>query len=283
MRKILDVLRLSLEGGRSHREIARAINASPTTVGDLLRRAKLYGITWPLPAGMSEPAAGGAAVPAGGTVEPDPPRTRLADRAPRTAAQGRHPRPPLAGIQRPNTRPAIATAASAPSTVSGSGGSRSACARRIPRARNCSSTTPARRCRSPIPRAAKSGRRRSSSPSSVPPTTPTAKPPGARVCRTGSAAMCAPSNTSAASRPWWCPTTSRAASPPPATTSPNSTRPTATWPLITAPRFYPPGRVARKTRPRPRPGCFWSSAGSWRVCATSVSSAWLSSTAASPN
>jgi transposase len=55
MRKILDVLRLSLEGGRSHREIARAINASPTTVGDLLRRAKLYGITWPLPAGLSEP------------------------------------------------------------------------------------------------------------------------------------------------------------------------------------------------------------------------------------
>ena len=55
MRKILDVLRLSLEGGRSHREIARAINASPTTVGDLLRRAKLYGVTWPLPAGMSEP------------------------------------------------------------------------------------------------------------------------------------------------------------------------------------------------------------------------------------
>ena len=56
MRKILDVLRLSLESGRSHREIARAINASPTTVGDLLRRAKLYGITWPLPAGLSEPA-----------------------------------------------------------------------------------------------------------------------------------------------------------------------------------------------------------------------------------
>ena len=30
-----------------------------------------------------------------------------------------------------------------------------------------------------------------------------------------------------------------AASPPPATTSPNSTRRTATWPLITAPRFSP--------------------------------------------
>jgi DNA-binding Lrp family transcriptional regulator len=57
MRKILDVLRLSLEGGRSHREIARAINASPTTVGDLLRRAKLYGVTWPTAGGNERAAA----------------------------------------------------------------------------------------------------------------------------------------------------------------------------------------------------------------------------------
>ena len=33
MRKILEVLRLHHEGGRSRREIARSINASPTTVG----------------------------------------------------------------------------------------------------------------------------------------------------------------------------------------------------------------------------------------------------------
>jgi hypothetical protein len=33
MRKIFEVLRLSVADGRSHREIARAIIASPTTVG----------------------------------------------------------------------------------------------------------------------------------------------------------------------------------------------------------------------------------------------------------
>ena len=54
MRKIVDVLRLSHEGGLSHREIARAIKSSPTTVGEILRRAKLGGVSWPLPEGMSE-------------------------------------------------------------------------------------------------------------------------------------------------------------------------------------------------------------------------------------
>ena len=44
MRKILEVLRLHHEGRRSHREIARAVVASPTTVGEILRRAKLAGI-----------------------------------------------------------------------------------------------------------------------------------------------------------------------------------------------------------------------------------------------
>lgn len=56
MRKILEVLRLHHEGNRSHREIARSVNASPTTVGEILRRAKLAGIAWPLPATTSEAA-----------------------------------------------------------------------------------------------------------------------------------------------------------------------------------------------------------------------------------
>jgi hypothetical protein len=53
MRKILEVLRLYHEGRRSHREIARAVVASPTTVGKILRHAKLVGIGHPLPDGMS--------------------------------------------------------------------------------------------------------------------------------------------------------------------------------------------------------------------------------------
>lgn len=56
MRKIVEVLRLAHEGGRSHREIARAVGASPTTVGEILRRARQCGLCYPLPAGMSEAA-----------------------------------------------------------------------------------------------------------------------------------------------------------------------------------------------------------------------------------
>jgi hypothetical protein len=56
MRKIFEVLRLSVEDGRSQREIARAIIASPTTVAEILRREKLPGLTYPLPACLSEAA-----------------------------------------------------------------------------------------------------------------------------------------------------------------------------------------------------------------------------------
>lgn len=54
MRKIVEVLRLCHVDGRSHREIARVVSISPTTVGEVLRRAKQCGVGYPLPAGMSE-------------------------------------------------------------------------------------------------------------------------------------------------------------------------------------------------------------------------------------
>lgn len=54
MRKIFEILRLSVADGRSHREIARAIDSSPTTVSEILRRAKLAGLTYPPPAELSE-------------------------------------------------------------------------------------------------------------------------------------------------------------------------------------------------------------------------------------
>lgn len=49
MRKIHEVLRLHFEHGRSKREIARIIKASPTTVSDYLARAKVAGLSFPLP------------------------------------------------------------------------------------------------------------------------------------------------------------------------------------------------------------------------------------------
>jgi transposase len=48
MRRIIEVLRLAA-GGRSQREIARAVGAGRTTVGEYLKRAEKAGISWPLP------------------------------------------------------------------------------------------------------------------------------------------------------------------------------------------------------------------------------------------
>lgn len=54
MRKIVEVLRLHHEGDRSHREIARVVGTSPTTVGEILRRARQCGVAYPVPPDMSE-------------------------------------------------------------------------------------------------------------------------------------------------------------------------------------------------------------------------------------
>ena len=56
MRKITETLRLHFECGRSNRDISLAIGASPTTVGDYLRRAKAAGLSYPLPDGLDEHA-----------------------------------------------------------------------------------------------------------------------------------------------------------------------------------------------------------------------------------
>lgn len=56
MRKIAETLRLHFECGRSQREIAEVLGASPTTVGAYLRRAHRAGIGYPLPGGMDEAA-----------------------------------------------------------------------------------------------------------------------------------------------------------------------------------------------------------------------------------
>lgn len=63
MRKIEEVLRLHHECGRTNREIAQAVRASPTTVGDYLRRARLAELPWPLPEGMTEAALEAALFP----------------------------------------------------------------------------------------------------------------------------------------------------------------------------------------------------------------------------
>lgn len=54
MRKLRDVYRLRFEAGLSQRQIARCVKASPTTIGEYLQRFEQAGLTWPLPASLSE-------------------------------------------------------------------------------------------------------------------------------------------------------------------------------------------------------------------------------------
>ena len=54
MRKIEEILRLKYGKGLSHREIARSCGGSPATVSDYVMRAKLAGLSWPLPSGHSD-------------------------------------------------------------------------------------------------------------------------------------------------------------------------------------------------------------------------------------
>ena len=54
MRKIREVLRLHFDCGFRQREIARAVGASPTTVGQYVRRMERAGLSWEVSATLSD-------------------------------------------------------------------------------------------------------------------------------------------------------------------------------------------------------------------------------------
>ena len=54
MRRVRQVLRLAHEAGLTQRQIAHSLTMSPTTVGEYLRRAKVAGLSWPLPADFDD-------------------------------------------------------------------------------------------------------------------------------------------------------------------------------------------------------------------------------------
>ncbi|MHB1535295.1 MAG: IS21 family transposase [Acidimicrobiales bacterium] len=56
MRKVRDVLRLSLKEGLSLRRVAASLEVPHTTVADHVRRAKAAGLSWPLPEGLDDDA-----------------------------------------------------------------------------------------------------------------------------------------------------------------------------------------------------------------------------------
>src|SRR5215831_18571554 len=162
MRNIREVLRLTA-AGMSSRKIAASLSIGATTVIDCLHRARRAGLSWPLPDGLDD-----------GVLE-------LRLYPPPTVKDGQRPLPNWAEINRELKRPGVTlqllwqeyreqhprgtgTRAFATSTGPGRSGSRRRCARRISPASACSSTTPARSCRSLIGRLARSSRPSCSSP-----------------------------------------------------------------------------------------------------------------------
>ena len=55
MRKVRDVLRLNA-GGMSNRKIAASLCLSATAAGECLRRARRFGLGWPVPEEMANEA-----------------------------------------------------------------------------------------------------------------------------------------------------------------------------------------------------------------------------------
>jgi hypothetical protein len=54
MRKIREVLRLTHELGLSVRQVSEATGVGKTAVGEYLARARVIGITWPIPEELSD-------------------------------------------------------------------------------------------------------------------------------------------------------------------------------------------------------------------------------------
>jgi transposase len=74
MRKIREALRLAA-GGLSNRKIAGSIGVGPTAAGDYVRRARRAGLSWPLPADLSDAALEQVLFPAAtaqATTRPQP-------------------------------------------------------------------------------------------------------------------------------------------------------------------------------------------------------------------
>ena len=77
MRKIREVLRLKYEVGLSHRAIARALTVGLGTISAYAERARLAGLSWPLPEELDDAALesrlfGARWGPPGPRPKPDP-------------------------------------------------------------------------------------------------------------------------------------------------------------------------------------------------------------------
>ena len=274
MRKVHLVLRLFFAAGLSIRAISRSIKASPSTVGDYIRRAEVAGLTWPLPTGMDESALEARLFPSvpSQTVTL-PGRCPIGPTSTASSSTKASPCRCCGRSTKPSTpMTAYSTPSSASTTGAGESGSMWSCAKPISPARNCSSTTPAKPL--VLLRATPESfvKRKCSSPYSVRPTTPSPKPPGARPFPIGVHHTPGHCVSSVAPLSCWCPTICAPPSPNPTAMSPTSTPPTKTWPSTTASPSSPPAFAAPKTRPKSKSASNSSSAGYWPCFDTAPSS-----------
>ena len=281
MRRVREILRLKFECGAPTGRLRVAVGVARSTVQLCLARFAAAGLSWPLPATLSERGLEALLFARHGGSEPGKRRKAEPDwtPCPPRAAPPRRDAACCSGRSTAPSTPAVtATAAGASSTAAGRPGCRRPCARCTLPASGCSSTTPGRRSRWSTAAPARCARRRCSSRCWARRTTPTPRRAGRRALPDwigshvralaflgGVPRQIVPDNLSAG-------VLERTG------TSRGSTRPTATWRRTTARRSCRPGCAGRATRPRSRPACWSWSAGSWRVCAISASSRWSSST-----
>lgn len=147
MRKVSEVLRLSLEQKLSVRQVARSCNLARSTVADYLARAHRANLSWPLPEGMDEARLEGLLFPS--------PEKGVQQRTPleflyiRNELRRKHVTLQLLWRSTAGTRPRdTAIASSANSTAIGLASKRSACGRNTVPARSCSWIMRATRSRS---------------------------------------------------------------------------------------------------------------------------------------
>jgi transposase len=146
MRKVREVLRLRHALGLSYREISEALGVGKTSAGEIVRRAEVIGLTWPLPQLFDDGELERRLFTAAGEAQPDRP-------APDWAKQ--HEELKRRGVTlvllwqeyRAEYRTATATAGFAISTASGATACRRQCAKPTRRARSCSWILPATRLR----------------------------------------------------------------------------------------------------------------------------------------
>ena len=150
MRQVRDVLRLKFPPGYPAHEIARRVGVAPSTVRLTLKRFDGAGLSWPLPAELTDAALEAQLFTASRhQAGPSPPRrARLGGGSSRAEAQARHAADPVGRIHRAPIPTGTAIRGFASSTAAGNrkfSVDDAADPRR--RRASCSSIMPATRCR----------------------------------------------------------------------------------------------------------------------------------------